>query len=59
MENFEEHIRHILFYYFKKEKKASEAREKFTAEISSKNASSLRQKCRQKAPVPELVRPIP
>jgi len=28
MENFEEHIRHILFYYFKKEKKATEAREK-------------------------------
>jgi len=28
MENFEEHIRHILFYYFKKGKKATEAREK-------------------------------
>jgi len=28
MENFEEHIRHILFYYFKKGKKAIEAREK-------------------------------
>jgi len=28
MENFEKHIRHILFYYFKKEKKATEAREK-------------------------------
>jgi len=27
MENFEEHIRYILFYYFKKEKKATEARE--------------------------------
>ena len=27
MENFEEHIRHILFYYFKKEKKATEATE--------------------------------
>jgi len=48
MKNFEEHIRHILFYYFKKEKKATEAREKL----------SLRQKC-QKTPVPELVRPIP
>jgi len=40
MENFEEHIRHILFYYFKKGKKAIEAREKFTAEMSSKNASA-------------------
>jgi len=28
MENFEEHIRHILFYYFKKGKKATETREK-------------------------------
>jgi len=28
MENFEEHIRHILFYYFKKGKKGTEAREK-------------------------------
>ncbi|XP_018049505.1 PREDICTED: histone-lysine N-methyltransferase SETMAR-like [Atta colombica] len=28
MENFEEHILHILFYYFKKGKKATEAREK-------------------------------
>jgi len=28
MENFEEHIRHILFYYFKKGKKTIEAREK-------------------------------
>ncbi|XP_018057226.1 PREDICTED: histone-lysine N-methyltransferase SETMAR-like [Atta colombica] len=28
MENFEEYIRHILFYYFKKGKKATEAREK-------------------------------
>jgi len=28
MEHFEEHIRHILFYYFKKGKKATEAREK-------------------------------
>jgi len=28
MENFEEHIRYILFYYFKKGKKATEAREK-------------------------------
>ena len=28
LENFEEHIRHILFYYFKKEKKATEARKK-------------------------------
>jgi len=28
MENFEEHIRHILFYYFKKGKKTTEAREK-------------------------------
>jgi len=28
MANFEEHIRHILFYYFKKAKKATEAREK-------------------------------
>jgi len=46
MENFEEHIRHILFYYFKKGKKTTEAREKL---------SSLRQKCRQKTPVPELV----
>jgi len=44
MENFEEHIRHILFYYFKKGKKATEARGKscveFTAEMSSKNASA-------------------
>jgi len=28
MKNFEEHIRHILFYYFKKGKKATEAKEK-------------------------------
>jgi len=28
MKNFEEHIRHILFYYFKKGKKGTEAREK-------------------------------
>jgi len=49
MKNFEEHIRHILFYYFKKGKKGTEAREKL----------SLRQKCRQKTPVPELIRPIP
>ena len=28
MENFEEYILHILFYYFKKGKKATEAREK-------------------------------
>jgi len=35
MENFEEHIRHILFYYFKKEKKG-------------KQGKSLRQKYHQK-----------
>jgi len=28
MKNFEEYIRHILFYYFKKGKKAIKAREK-------------------------------
>jgi len=28
IENFEEHIRHILFYHFKKGKKATEARKK-------------------------------
>ena len=28
MKNFEEYIRHILFYYFKKGKKATEAKEK-------------------------------
>jgi len=41
MENFE-HIRHILFYYFKKGKKATEAREKLRRvyEMSSKNASA-------------------
>jgi len=37
MENFEEHIRHILFYYFKKGKKSCV---EFTAEMSSKNASA-------------------
>jgi len=47
MENFEEHIRHILFYYFKKGKKATEARKscsaeqlEFTTEMLSKNASA-------------------
>jgi len=43
MKNFEENIRHILFYYFKKGKKATEAKEKLHqvyGRMSSKNASA-------------------
>ena len=42
MENFEEHIRHILFYYFKKEKKATEAREKL-CRVYGRNVVKKRQ----------------
>jgi len=45
MENFEQHIHHILFYY----KKGKKAREKLR--IYGRN--------HQKTPVSELVRPIP
>jgi len=42
MKNFEEHIRHILFYSKKgrKELKQGKSYVEFTAEMSSKNASA-------------------
>jgi len=43
MENFEKHIRHILFYYFKKRKKATEAREKFLCRVYGRNVIIKRQ----------------
>ncbi|XP_025264338.1 histone-lysine N-methyltransferase SETMAR-like [Camponotus floridanus] len=42
MENFEEHIRHILLYYFKKGKKATEAREELR-QVYGRNVIEKRQ----------------
>jgi len=42
MENFEEHIRHILLYYFKKGKKATEAREELR-QVYGRNVIKKRQ----------------
>ena len=47
MKHFEEHIRHILFYYFKKGKKATEAREKLRRVYGRMSS---------KTPVPEFAR---
>jgi len=49
--NFEEHIRHFCFITSKKGRKQLKQ--------GKKKLHCLRQKYRQKTPVPELVRPIP